>query len=455
MAEQGKVIMKSMNRREFLGRGAKTTAALGAASTFSINVLGANEKVVVGMMGIKGRGGQLMQWFAHRDDVDVAYLADPDSRLFDSRADSIEGISGKRPAVTQDFREVLDNPDVDAIVNATPDHWHALGTILACQAGKHVYVEKPSSHCIWESRKMVEAARKYKRVVQLGTQCRSAPYCYKAFDYIRSDAFGDVHFVRVLNSKQRGPIGKKPDTDTPEGVDYKMWLGPAPLRRFNENRFHYAWHWFWDYSGGDIINDGVHQVDLARWMIDRPYPKSVTAAGGKHAFDDDQECPDTQTVNWEYDGLTMVFEQTLWAPYMKKTPFEMRDTDNLPNWPFSGTRIEIYGTKQMMFLSRHGGGWQVFDADGNSAGIQPGRFSPANQAHIENFVECIRSGDLPNADIEKGHYSTLLCHYGNIAYRTGRKLHIDPKTEGFVEDNEANALVKRTYRDPWVVPETV
>ncbi|MBN2309920.1 MAG: Gfo/Idh/MocA family oxidoreductase [Candidatus Hydrogenedentes bacterium] len=447
--------MRSMNRREFLGRTTRTAAILGAASAFSINAAGANDKVVVGVMGIRGRGSQLMQWFAERDDVELAYLADPDSRLFESRAAKIESITGKRPKVTQDFRDMLDDPKVDAIVNATPDHWHAPATILACQAGKDVYVEKPASHNIWEGRKMVEAARKYGRVVQMGTQCRSATYCYQAYDYIRSAAFGDVHFVRVLNSKMRGTIGKRPDQETPEGVDYDMWLGAAPERPFNENRFHYAWHWFWDYSGGDIINDGVHQIDIARWMIGRAYPKSVTSSGGIKFFDDDQETPDTHVVNWDYDGLTMVFEQTLWTPYMKKTPFEMRDTDNLPNWPFSGTRMEIYGTKQIMFLSRHGGGWQVFDADGKSVAIQPGRFSPANTAHIENFIDCIRTRKRPNADIEEGHLSTLLSHYGNIAYRTGRKLDIDPETEGFINDREANSYVKRKYRKGYEVPKKV
>ena len=446
--------MAAINRREFLKRTAVAGAAIGTAG-FSINALGANERVVLGIMGIKGRGNYLAQEFAKRDDVEVRYLADLDSRLLGDRAKGIEGITGKAPECVQDFRKMLDDAEVNGIVMGTPDHWHALGTILACQAGKDVFVEKPTSHNIWESRKMVEAARKYERVVQVGAQNRSAEYCYKAFDYVHSSQFGDIHFIRVLNSKQRGTIGLKPDKETPEGVDYDMWLGPAPMRKFNENHFHYAWHWFWNYSGGDIINDGVHQMDIARWMIDRKYPKKVTSAGGILFFNDDQETPDTHTANWDFDGITMVFEQMLWAPYMKKTPFPMRDTDNLPNWPFSGTRIEIYGTKQMMFLSRHGGGWEVFDGDGNSVAVQPGRFSPSNAAHQQNFIDCIRSRKQPNGDIEKLHYSTLLCHYGNIAYRTGRVQHINPETEGFIDDDEANALVKRTYREPWVIPDEV
>ncbi|HEO71715.1 MAG TPA: Gfo/Idh/MocA family oxidoreductase, partial [Candidatus Hydrogenedentes bacterium] len=441
--------MNTVNRRNFLKRTVVAGAALGAAG-FSINARGANERVVLGVMGIKGRGSYLAEEFAKRDDVELRYLADPDSRLFGDRSKKIEAITGKTPQCLQDFRTILDDPEVDGVVMGTPDHWHALGTIMACQAGKDVFVEKPTSHSIWESRKMIEAARKYKRVVQVGAQNRSAEYCFKAFEYAHSKDFGNIHHVRVLNSKERGTIGKQPDKETPEGVDYDMWLGPAPMRPFNENHFHYAWHWFWAYSGGDIINDGVHQVDIARWMIDRPYPNRVTSAGGMWYFHDDQETPDTHTVNWDYDDLTVSFEQVLWAPYMKKTPFTMRDTDNLPNWPFSGTRIEIYGTRQMMFLSRHGGGWEAFDADGNSVAVTPGRFTPSNAAHQQNFIDCIRSRELPNADIEKLHLSTLLCHYGNIAYRTGRVLHIDPNTEGFVDDDEANALVKRTYREPYV-----
>ena len=444
---------KSMKRRQFLKTSIGTALATGTVSLIPGKVLGANERVVVGVMGVNGRGDALAKWFAEREDVELAYLADCDSRLLKSRGASIERICGKRPQLVQDFRRMLDDKDVDAIVNATPDHWHALGTILACQAGKDVYVEKPASHSIWEGRKMIEAARKYNRVVQLGTQSRSGEYCRKAIEYIRSKDFGSVHFARVLNSKPRSTIGRRPDKKTPKGVDYDMWLGPAKMRPFNENHFHYAWHWFWEYSGGDIINDGVHQIDIARWLIDRKYPKSVSSAGGIHFFQDDQETPDTHTVNWEYDGLTMAFEQTLWTPYMKKTPYKMRDTDNLPNWPFSGTRIEIYGSKQQMFLSRHGGGWEAFDADGKSAFIQHGRFT--NAEHIEDFIDCVRTRKRPVADIEEGHLSTLLCHYGNIAYRTGRRLHIDPTTEGFVDDAEANSYVKRTYREPYVVPEAV
>jgi predicted dehydrogenase len=428
------------------------TLAVAAAGRATRSVA-ASEKVVFAHVGLGGRGSDLFRGFARRPDVEIAYLADVDLRRLAPRVEEATSLTSKTPRAVQDFRRMLDDKSVDAVVIATPDHWHALATVLACQAGKDVYVEKPTSHSIWESRKMVDAARKHSRIVQCGTQNRSAPYVQQAIDHIAGGKLGEVHLVKVYNSKPRSAIGKRADTPVPEGVDYNMWLGPAPMRPFNENHFHAAWNWFWRYSGGDITNDGVHQLDMARWVIDRPYPRSVCASGGIHVFKDDQETPDTLLVTWEYDGLTMAFEQALWAPYQQKTPGPLRDRDALPNWPFNGTRIEVFGTRQWMMLGRHSDGWEVFDGDFHSVAHGFGR--QANELHFANFVDCIRSRKQPNADIEKAHLSTLLCHYGNIAYRVGRTLAIDHQTEGFVDDAEANALVKRTYREPWVVPENV
>jgi len=441
-----------MNRRNFLKNLGVATTVAGAG--VSINAAGVNDRAIIGFMGCGGRGQFLLEEFARRDDVEIRWLTDCDANRLAGAAKKLEGITGAPAKTSGDFRHMLDDPEVDGIVGALPDHWHALATVLACQAGKDMYIEKPTAHSIWESQKMVEAARKYGRVVQVGAQNRSNEYAYAAFDYIRSADFGDVHFVRVLNSKKRGSIGRPADGEVPEGVDYDMWLGPAPMRPFNSSHFHYNWHWLWEYSGGDIINDGVHQIDVARWMIDRDYPKTVSSAGGLYSFDDAQETPDTHSAIWNYDGLTMVFEQCNWAPYMQKTAMSVRDTDTLPTWPFSGTRIEVYGTKQMMYFSRHGGGWQCFDSDGNSAKIHHGRFSASNTDHITNFIDCIRSRARPNADIEILHKSTLLCLYANAAYRTGQQLSINPETEGFHEE-AGNALVKRNYRAPWVVPEVV
>jgi predicted dehydrogenase len=263
---------------------------------------------------------------------------------------------------------------------------------------------------------------------------------------------GSVHLVKVFNMKNRNSIGKKPDGQPPEGVDYDRWLGPAPKVQFNPNRFHYNWHWYWDYSGGDIINDGVHQMDIARWLIGRDYPKSVTATGGKHFHDDDQETPDTHIATFDFDKLTMVFELTLWTPYMAKTPWDFRNTDAFPPWLQNSTRIEVYGTKGMMMMGRHGGGWQVFGAGMKEVAKGPGRRPLAH--HFENFFECIKSRKQPNSYALGAHQSTILCHLANYSYRVGgQKLIFDGKTETIVNCPEAQKLAKRVGREPYQIPE--
>jgi len=444
-----------MSRRQFL----KTTgAALGGAAVPLIlptsRAFGANDRVVIGLMGCGGRGDFLAEFLASRTDCRIAYVSDADSRRMGPVADKVARISGTAPRQLQDFRHILDIGHVDALISATPDHWHALATIWACQAGKDVYVEKPASHNIWEGRKMVEAARKYRRVVQVGAQNRSAPEVMAGVEYLRSGKLGSVHFVRVLNMKQRDPIGKKADEPVPSGVDYDLWCGPAPMKPFNPNRFHYSWHWFWDFSGGDIINDGVHQIDIARWLIDKPYPRAVSCTGGKYAYDDDQETPDTQVAHWEYDDMTLSFNLTLWTPYMQKTAWEVRDLDQFPDWRFCATRIEVYGTKGMMMMGRHGEGWQVYGIDGKVVDSHFGRHP--HGPHLENFFACIRDRKTPSGDIEELHRSTFLCQTANIAYRVGgRRLEIDPEGECFIGADDANVLVKRRGRAPYQVPERV
>jgi predicted dehydrogenase len=431
------------------------TAAAAATLPASARAAGANGRFVIGMMGTGGRGTWLLQEeLLRRKNVEVAYLCDVDADRLGRAAAIVEKATGKRPKTASDFRQILDDKSVDALFNVTPDHWHALATILACQANKDVYVEKPASHSIWEGRKMVEAARKYDRVVQLGTQTRSGPYTQQAVEFLRSGKLGDLHLVRVFNMKNREPVIAKPDGDPPAGVDYEKWLGPAPLRAFNPNRFHYSWHWFWDYSGGDIINDGVHQIDAARFLSGKECPNAVSCTGGKLAMKDAQESPDTQIVTWAFDDLIMVFELTLWTPHMQKTPWDFRDTDGFPNWQFNATRIEVHGTKGMMYFGRHGGGWQAWNPDFKEIAAVPGRHP--HTPHVDNFFACMASRQRPNADIEIGHRSTLLCQLGNISYRLGgRQLRFDAETETIVGDDEANQLAKRSYRKPWVVPENV
>jgi predicted dehydrogenase len=443
-----------IDRRRFLKTSAKAAVGAAAATTAFPRPAraGANEKFTIGIMGIKGRGHFLVENLLERSDVDIAYICDVDANFIPRTADLIKKASGKSPKVVNDYRQILDDKSVDALFNATPDHWHALPTIHACQAGKDVYVEKPASHNIWEGRQMVNAAQKYKRIVQAGTQTRSAPYTIAAKEYITSGKLGNVHLCRVVNMKSRSNIGIQPDGDPPNGVDYDRWLGPAPKRPFNPNRFHYHWHWFWEYSGGDIINDGIHQIDAARYLIGKDYPNGCSATGGKFFFDDAQECPDTQVATWDYDDMTMVFELTLFTPYMSKTPWELRNTDEYPYWPQNATRVEIYGTKGLMLFGRHGGGWQVFEADGKVVAEHPGR-RPLAQ-HFDNFFDCIKTRNRPNAQIEECHRSTLLCQLGNISYRLGgRKLQFDPKTETIRNDTEAGHLAKRTGRKGYEIPE--
>lgn len=454
--------MSRFDRRRFLNESTGATIGLAAGahlltSASRARAASANEKIVLGVMGLRGRGSALAPDFAVRPDCEVACLADVDTSWFDSRKKAVEEKQGKAPKVVQDFRRMLDDDSIDAIVVATPDHWHALATVLACQAGKHVYVEKPVSHSPWEGRKMVEAARRYDRIVQAGLQNRSAPYNMEAKEYITSGKLGQIHMCRVYNQKYWGNVPAVADSDTPPTIDWDMWTGPAPESRYNEN-YHRRWNHFWRFSGGDIINDGVHQMDLARWLIGKDYPNTVYSVGGRFAEEGVLESPDTQVAVYEYDDMVMTLELTLYTHYMYKTDGGIRNSDMFPYWPQNATRIEIYGTDGMMVIGRHGGGWQVFTNPQNREPVvkaqQYGRFPDPD--HKQNFCDCIRSGKLPNADIEQGHRSTLLCQAANISYRTGgQKLQFDRETESFVDNDAANELLKREYRSPWVIPEQV
>jgi predicted dehydrogenase len=354
--------------------------------------------------------------------------------------------------MTQDFRHILDDKDVDVLVNATPDHWHGLGTVMACQAGKDVFVEKPMAHNIWEGRKMIEAARTYGRVVQVGMQSRSAAYMKKARDYIQSGQLGEIYLIRVYNMMKHSFRKAGPEQPVPEGFDYELWCGPAPKLPFNPAR---GWLDQWEFSCGGIAGDAIHQLDLARLLIDdKPFPNTVSHAGGVNVLTDGRQIPDTQLVTYEYGSLTLLLEASLWMPYMKKTPTGVRDSDKFPNWPFNSTKIEMFGTEGFMQVGRHGGGWQAYDAAGELVHSEFGR--QGDPEHQDNFLECIRTRKRPNADVEIGHHSVLLCHLANISYRVGnQKLEFDERNETFKNNSEANKLIRRTYREPWVMPEEV
>lgn len=304
---------------------------------------------------------------------------------------------------------------------------------------------------------MVEAARKYKRVVQLGTQSRSAPYMIRAKEYIDSGELGDIHMCRVYDQKRWGNVQAVPDAPAPTELDWNMWNGPAPEANYNFNYWE-NWNHLWRYSGGDIINDSIHQIDLARWLVGKDYPKSVYSVGGRWTEDGIYETPDKQVATYEFDEMVMTFEMTLNTPYMILADQTLRDSDMFPHWLQNTSRIEIFGTKGLMVVGRHGGGWQVFGRPQNRKPVvvaqEYGRWS--DREHRQDFCDAIRSGRRPNADIEEGHRSTLLSQFANISYRLGgEKLLVDAQTESFTNSIQANQLLKREYRKPWVIPDEV
>jgi predicted dehydrogenase len=422
--------MPPLNRRHFLRTSAASVAALSA-----VNAAGAadkpNEKIVLAVLGLNGRGRDLLRGFSALEDVEVAAICDPDENVVPKALKAVDGRHKRQPKYVKDLRRVFEDRDIHAVAIATPDHWHALATIWACQAGKHVYVEKPISHNLIEGRRMVEAARKYDRVVQVGTQRRSAAHCASAAEFVRSAKLGKVPFARTWIAGHRPSIGHKADAPVPAGVDYDLWLGPAPKRAFNPNRFHYEWHWNWDYGTGELGNNGIHALDLARWVLGLDAPRHVSSEGGKFFYDDDRQTPDTQIAVYDFPGTTMIWEHRIWA----KTGVEGE--------PYG---VILYGEKgTLVFDSK---GWHVRD------GVKASdKASGAETGHLRNFLDCIRQHKRPNADIEEGHKSTRLCHLGNIAYRVGRRLTFDASTETLRDDKAANELLGRTYRTPFVVPE--
>ncbi|MDR0705230.1 MAG: Gfo/Idh/MocA family oxidoreductase [Planctomycetaceae bacterium] len=446
-----------MERREFLKKGTQTSLGFGIGLTIlngkSIADTSANNKINLALIGCGGRGTALIRGFRGFGDVNIAYCCDAQKERGEKIA---EEVKAKHAG---DMRTIFDDKNVDAVVCALPDHWHALGAILACQAGKDVYTEKPASQSGWEGQKMVEAARKYKRIVQHGTQNRSAPYNIKAKQYIDEGKLGTIHLCRVFNQKREMNSFKiKTGEPVPENLNWDNWLGPAAERPYSSTIVSRNWHELWDFSSGDVLNDGVHQIDLARWLIGKEIPKSAYAVGGRFTDpNSDAQTPDTLIASYEFDDLTFTVEETLYSNYILKIDGGVRDSDMFPYWMQCATRIELYGTKGLMMVGRHGGGWQVFDRPKDRQPVvkaqEFGRFP--DPEHKRNFLDCIRSRELPNADIEKGHRSTSLVHYSTISYRLGgMKLDID-ETTGVPKNPEAAQYWKRDYRTPYVIPDEV
>lgn len=438
--------MAQANRRSFLKSAALSSAAL-AVPAFRKDAQSPNEKFRVACMGVRGRGGGLLYGFADLKDVEVTHVCDVDTRVFDEKLKKTEEIQGKRPKTETDFRRLLDDPSIDAIVMGTPTHWHAIPTILACQAGKHVYVEKPASHNMKEGRAMVEAARKYDRVVQVGIQSRNGRFFQQAIDYIRSGVLGKVRFAKGWESAHNRNLGFPADTAPPAGVDYDMWLGPAKKRPFNKHRFHWDFRWYWDYAGGLMTDWGVHLIDIVLMGMKATAPRSVMSLGGPFGYPDSaMETPDTQQAIYEYDDFTMTWEHSVGislGPHQR------------------GHGVSFTGNNGTLVIDR--GGWEVLAETGRRDGeryektpaIERRTAAPDQRGlaqHTRNFIDCMRTREQPRCNADVGALVAVNAHLGNIAFRTGRRVYWDHAAGRVKGDEEANALLRAEYHNGWQFP---
>jgi len=440
-----------LNRRGFLKKSAAfgTLTLAGCAGTASSRKplvippprRGPNEELRIACVGIKGQGRGHIFAHTHANHVRIVTLCDVDTRLFDERIKMVTDTGAATPKCEHDVRRVIDDKDVDCLSIATPNHWHALMTIWACQGGKDVYVEKPCSHNIFESQQLIEAARQYQRVVQHGTQNRGTPHFREAMKLLRDGIIGEVYMARGLCFKNRNSIGIKPDEPTPEGVYYDLWTGPAPLRPFNRNRFHYEWHWNWDYGNGDIGNQGVHEMDVGVWGLgkDRQLPVKISSMGGRYTYKDQGQTPNTQVATFQYDdGKMLIFE------------VRGRQTNKECNINIGNM---FYGSKGYMTI--HKGGYET--VINGEPGPKFEMKEPNNRMNFPNFYETVRNRKLDDlyAPMSIGANSAIHVHLANISYRTGRMLQFNPKTQRVNNDAGANAMITRRYRAPYVVPKRV
>ncbi len=457
--------MNKIYRRQFLKYSISGITSLSLSSsaiaTTNLPFLGSNDKIIIGLIGCGGRGTSVtLSMLKNSSNVEVKYVCDVNDLRGWEIKDELEKLQGFKPKRVNDMRIIFDDKDVDAVHISTPEHWHTLASIWACQAGKDVYVEKCPTLTIQEGRKMIEAVRKYKRILQIGTQNRSAQYGYTAREYIKSGKLGKVVLVKCYTTLNGGPWSAKPDQPIPNGLDWDYWLGPAPYVPYNPGRHTMAksgrgWQKHWDYCGGQLADDGSHVLDLARLALDDPdHPKSVFTAGGRIAYNDNRETPDLYTVTYDYGDFVMTMDCTECIPYNKKSNNEVRYGKKFPYWPQNSTRIEIYGTKRMMYLGRHGGGWQVFEEDGNCVDFEHG-YKP-DIVHQQNWFDSIRSRKDPLGVVEQGHLSACLVHLGNISLRVGNKqLLFDSDKEIFANDEKANMFLKREGRKHYRIPEHI
>jgi len=419
-----------IDRRQLLG----AAASAGLAMTLGerpARAAGSESRIVVGVMGTGGRGTYLASTFQQQANVEVAHVCDVDRKRAEEAARAVAKVPGARPpSVTTDFRRILEDRGVDVLVVATCNHWHAPAAIMGCAAGKHVYVEKPCSHNAREGEWMVEAARKHGRRVQMGNQRRSWPKVQEAIQLVRGGELGRVYAARAWYTNTRPSIGRGKPTAPPEGLDYDLWQGPAPRRAFRDNYLHYNWHWFWHWGNGELGNNGIHMIDVCRWGLGVDYPLQVTSTGGRYRYEDDQETPDTNVVSYTFDEG-------------KSITWEGLSCNRMPG----GQPADVLFLGEKGGLAIEGGGYTVYDPAGKEVRKVAG---PGGDAvHIANFLAGVR-GEAPlNSEIEEGHRSTLLCHLGNIAYRTGRALKCDSQTGRILGDREAMSFWRREYAKGW------
>ena len=439
--------MTSIDRRRFFKKTGTAVAAISAASYSRVQ--GANDRVRIGVVGLRGRGRTHIAEFVKHPGAEVAAIVDIDQTVLERQAQSTLKLQGRKPAEYTDLRKMYDDKSIDAVSIATPNHWHALATIWACQAGKDVYCEKPASHNIFEGRKMVEAARKYKRIVQVGMQSRSIEHKVRAIELLREGVIGDIYLAKGLCFKRRKSIGSLRPSPIPSGVEYDTWLGPAQEIDFKENRFHYNWHWYWDFGNGDIGNQGVHEMDIARWGLGKDaLPPVVYSSGGHFVYNDDQQTPNTQTAIFDYDDCQLVFEVR--GIHTGGEAGMQHGTNTIGNI-FLGSKgymtVDLDGFRTYLGEEHEPGPSMEF--------TEKGRW--ASGPHFANFLDAVRSRKPAglHAGIEVGHLSAALCHMANIAYRTRERLEFDAKTERFTNSEAANKHLTRDYRPPFVVPNVV
>ena len=408
----------------------------------ALPMMGANDKVNVAVVGVGGRGSAHVREYLGIPNAHIGALCDVNTAATERNEQVVVKSQADKPKIYQDLRKLYEDKDIDAVSIATPNHWHALATIWACQAGKDVYVEKPASYNVFEGQQMVKAARKYNRVVQVGMQSRSIPYKRRAIELLRDGAIGKVYYAKGLCFKRRPSIGHAADEPVPAGVNWDIFLGPAPMRPFNTLRFKYNWHWFWDTGNGDIGNQGIHEMDVARWGLGRGLPKSVVSTGGKYVYEDDQETPNTQIATFDYGDAELVFEVR-----GLNTGGEASIGAGGPN--FIGN-IWL-GSKGYMSLDHQS--FQIYLGDKREPGEgMKGSGRGDTKDHMSNFLEAVKSRNYKDlhGEVQEGATSAELVHMANTSYRLGRKLAFDVSAEKYVNDAQANAMLTRPqYREPY------